>query len=124
MTDAQVQRLANLAAAFIKTHPDTPYDTGNLKLKSLQVRKVAPYEYEIYIDLDIAPYQTYLNEYQQTRSGNANKHHQWWEKMRIEVAEYLQQFVSEGYDKDGISAEMRRMNKIIKQQEKNGGNTE
>lgn len=130
MTDAQVQRLANLAAAYIKTHPDTPYDTGNLKFNSLQVRKVAPYEYEIYIDVDIAPYQVYLNERQKTRGGHSNRHYQWWEKMRVEVAEYLQQFITDGYDKDGINAEMRRMNKIIKQQTaaldaaKNGGKTE
>lgn len=120
MTDAQVQRLANLAAAYIKTHPSTPYDTGNLKFNSLQVRKVAPYEYEIYIDVDIAPYQEYLNERQQTRGGHSNSHYQWWEKMRVEVARYLQQFIADGYDKDGIDAELRRMNKIIEQQ--NGGN--
>ena len=116
MTDAQVQRLANLAAAYIKAHPSTPYDTGNLKFNSLLVRKVAPYEYEIYIDIGIAPYLEYLIERQQTRGGNKNRHYQWWEQMRVEVAQYLQGFISNGYDKDAISAEMRRMNKIIKQQ--------
>lgn len=132
MTDRQVERLASLAAAYIKAHPDTPYKSGNLKRNSLQVRKVAPYEYEIYIDIGIAPYQVYLNEYEHHAhrkksndpnvpdrivvSDKPNKHYQWWEKMRVEVAQYLQGFISNGYDKDGIDTEMRRLEKIIEQQ--------
>lgn len=111
MTDEQVERLAHLAMAYIKAHPDTPYDTGNLKLNALQVRKVAPYQYEIYIDLGIAPYQEYLNERDSLR-GRPNRHHEWWEKMRVNVAKYLQTFIANGYDGDGIEDEIIKLNSI------------
>lgn len=127
MTDEEVGRLAQLALAFIRTHPDTPYDTGNLKLSAMQLRKVSPYHYEIYISLDIAPYQEYLNEYlnipiKVKKAGSEdgvekyetryyrNKHYQWWEKMKVEVAQYLQRFIS---DSEGMKSEMERMQKII-----------
>ena len=135
-----------LALAYIKTHPDTPYKSGNLKNKALQVRKVAPYQYDIYIDVrddpdpgdtrGVAPYQKYLNEYPHhvrrkksndpnvpdefIISDKPNKHYQWWEKMRVNVAAYLQTFISDGYNGKKISSEMRRMNKIIEEQQ-NGG---
>ena len=122
-----------LALAYIKVHRDTPYDTGNLKLKSLQLRRLGPYQYEIYIDLDIAPYQKYLNEYphhvrrKKNDDPNApdefivsdkpNKHYQWWEQMRVNVAYYLQSFISDGYDSKKIGKEMRRLNKIVQEQD-------
>lgn len=109
-----------LALAYIKTHPDTPYDTGNLKFDSLQLRKVAPYQYEIYISLDIAPYQEYLNERQTVGNGKRNRHYEWWEKMRVNVAEYLHQFVVGDYDGAAVSMELRRLTKEIERQQ-NGG---
>lgn len=120
MTDRQLERLAMLALAYIKTHPDTPYDTGNLKFDSLQLRKVAPYQYEIYISLDIAPYQEYLNERQTVGNGKRNRHYEWWEKMRVNVAEYLHQFVVGDYDGAAVSKELRRLTKEIERQQ-NGG---
>ena len=121
MTDEQVGRLANLALAYIRTHPDTPYDTGNLKFKSLNVRKVAPYQYEIYIELDIAPYQVYLNERERTRGGHSNRHYQWWEAMRVRVAEYLAELIGDGFDEARIKSEENILaDKLAKM---NGGKT-
>ena len=121
MTDAQLERLAQLALAFIRTHPDTPYDTGNLKLNALQMRKVGAYDYEIFIEIDIAPYQRYLNE-RETVGGTShrNRHQHWWEKMRVNVAEYLLQIVGDGYSDKIVDEELERFNKIIEQ---NGGET-
>lgn len=119
MTDAQLERLAQLALAFIRTHPDTPYDTGNLKLNALQMRKVDAYNYEIFIEIDIAPYQRYLNE-RETVGGTShrNRHQHWWEKMRVNVAEYLLKLVGDGYSDKIVDEELERFNKIIEQ---NGG---
>jgi hypothetical protein len=119
MTDAQLERLAQLALAFIRTHPDTPYDTGNLKLNALQMRKVGDYDYEIFIEIDIAPYQRYLNE-RETVGGTShrNRHQHWWEKMRVNVAEYLLGLVGDGYSDKIVDEELERFNKIIEQ---NGG---
>ena len=119
MTDAQLERLAQLALAFIRTHPDTPYDTGNLKLNALQMRKVDAYNYEIFIEIDIAPYQRYLNE-RETVGGTShrNRHQHWWEKMRVNVAEYLLGLVGDGYSDKIVDEELERFNKIIEQ---NGG---
>ena len=121
MTDAQLERLAQLALAYIKVHRDTPYDTGNLKLNSLQMRKVDAYNYEIFIDIDIAPYQKYLNE-RDTVGGTShrNRHQHWWEKMRVNVAYYLSGIISEGYDEKTVSNELAAFEKILKEQE-NGG---
>ena len=127
MTDAEVGRLAQLALAFIRTHPDTPYEWGNLKYGSLKCEKTGEYEYSIFIDLEIAPYQVYLNEYRNIpikvkKAGSEegveeyetryyrNKHYQWWDKMKVEVAKYLQRFIS---DSEGMKSEMERMQKII-----------
>lgn len=119
MTEAQLERLAQLALAFIRTHPDTPYDTGNLKLNALQMRKVDAYNYEIFIEIDIAPYQRYLNE-NDTVGGTShrNRHQHWWEKMRVNVAEYLLKIVGDGYSDKIVDEELERFNKIIEQ---NGG---
>jgi hypothetical protein len=119
MTEAQLERLAQLALAFIRTHPDTPYDTGNLKLNALQMRKVGDYDYEIFIEIDIAPYQRYLNE-RETVGGTShrNRHQHWWEKMRVNVAEYLLGLVGDGYSDKIVDEELERFNKIIEQ---NGG---
>ena len=119
MTEAQLERLAQLALAFIRTHPDTPYDTGNLKLNALQMRKVDAYNYEIFIEIDIAPYQRYLNE-NDTVGGTShrNRHQHWWEKMRVNVAEYLLKLVGDGYSDKIVDEELERFNKIIEQ---NGG---
>lgn len=116
MTDAQMERLAQLALAFIRTHPDTPYDTGNLKLNALQMRKVDAYNYEIFIEIDIAPYQRYLNE-NDTVGGTShrNRHQHWWEKMRVNVAEYLLKLVGDGYSDKIVDEELDRFNKIIEQ---------
>ena len=116
MTDAQLERLAQLALAFIRTHPDTPYDTGNLKLNALQMRKVGDYDYEIFIEIDIAPYQRYLNE-RDTVGGTShrNRHQHWWEKMRVNVAEYLLKLVGDGYSDKIVDEELERFNKIIEQ---------
>jgi hypothetical protein len=116
MTDAQLERLAQLALAFIRTHPDTPYDTGNLKLNALQMRKVDAYNYEIFIEIDIAPYQRYLNE-RETVGGTShrNRHQHWWEKMRVNVAEYLLGLVGDGYSDKIVDEELERFNKIIEQ---------
>lgn len=116
MTDAQLERLAQLALAFIRTHPDTPYDTGNLKLNALQMRKVDAYNYEIFIEIDIAPYQRYLNE-RDTVGGTShrNRHQHWWEKMRVSVAEYLLGLVGDGYSDKIVDEEFERFNKIIEQ---------
>lgn len=121
MTEAQLERLAQLALAFIRTHPDTPYDTGNLKLNALQMRKVDAYNYEIFIEIDIAPYQRYLNE-NDTVGGTShrNRHQHWWEKMRVNVAEYLLKLVGDGYSDKIVDEELERFNKIIEQ---NGGKT-
>ena len=121
MTEAQLERLAQLALAFIRTHPDTPYDTGNLKLNALQMRKVDAYNYEIFIEIDIAPYQRYLNE-NDTVGGTShrNRHQHWWEKMRVNVAEYLLKLVGDGYSDKIVDEELERFNKIIEQ---NGGET-
>ena len=121
MTDAQLERLAQLALAFIRTHPDTPYDTGNPKLNALQMRKVDAYNYEIFIEIDIAPYQRYLNE-NDTVGGTShrNRHQHWWEKMRVNVAEYLLGLVGDGYSDKTVDEELERFNKIIEQ---NGGET-
>ena len=116
MTDTQLERLAQLALAFIRTHPDTPYDTGNLKLNALQMRKVDAYNYEIFIEIDIAPYQRYLNE-RDTVGGTShrNRHQHWWEKMRVSVAEYLLGLVGDGYSDKIVDEELERFNKIIEQ---------
>lgn len=116
MTDTQLERLAQLALAFIRTHPDTPYDTGNLKLNALQMRKVDAYNYEIFIEIDIAPYQRYLNE-RDTVGGTShrNRHQHWWEKMRVNVAEYLLGLVGDGYSDKIVDEEFERFNKIIEQ---------
>lgn len=116
MTDTQLERLAQLALAFIRTHPDTPYDTGNLKLNALQMRKVDAYNYEIFIEIDIAPYQRYLNE-RETVGGTShrNRHQHWWEKMRVNVAEYLLGLVGDGYSDKIVDEELERFNKIIEQ---------
>lgn len=116
MTEAQLERLAQLALAFIRTHPDTPYDTGNLKLNALQMRKVDAYNYEIFIEIDIAPYQRYLNE-RETVGGTShrNRHQHWWEKMRVNVAEYLLKLVGDGYSDKIVDEELERFNKIIEQ---------
>lgn len=116
MTEAQLERLAQLALAFIRTHPDTPYDTGNLKLNALQMRKVGAYNYEIFIEIDIAPYQRYLNE-RDTVGGtpHRNRHQHWWEKMRVNVAEYLLGLVGDGYSDKIVDEELERFNKIIDQ---------
>lgn len=116
MTDAQLERLAQLALAFIRTHPDTPYDTGNLKLNALQMRKVGDYDYEIFIEIDVAPYQRYLNE-RETVGGTShrNRHQHWWEKMRVNVAEYLLKLVGDGYSDKIVDEELERFNKIIEQ---------
>ena len=116
MTDTQLERLAQLALAFIRTHPDTPYDTGNLKLNALQMRKVDAYNYEIFIEIDIAPYQRYLNE-RETVGGTShrNRHQHWWEKMRVNVAEYLLGLVGDGYSDKIVDEEFERFNKIIEQ---------
>lgn len=116
MTEAQLERLAQLALAFIRTHPDTPYDTGNLKLNALQMRKVDDYNYEIFIEIDIAPYQRYLNE-RETVGGTShrNRHQHWWEKMRVNVAEYLLGLVGDGYSDKIVDEELERFNKIIEQ---------
>lgn len=116
MTDAQLERLAQLALAFIRTHPDTPYDTGNLKLNALQMRKVDAYNYEIFIEIDIAPYQRYLNE-RDTVGGTShrNRHQHWWEKMRVNVAEYLLGLVGDGYSDKIVDEELERFDKIIEQ---------
>lgn len=116
MTEAQLERLAQLALAFIRTHPDTPYDTGNLKLNALQMRKVDAYNYEIFIEIDIAPYQRYLNE-RETVGGTShrNRHQHWWEKMRVNVAEYLLGLVGDGYSDKIVDEELERFNKIIEQ---------
>lgn len=121
MTEAQLERLAQLALAFIRTHPDTPYDTGNLKFNALQMRKVDAYNYEIFIEIDIAPYQRYLNE-NDTVGGTShrNRHQHWWEKMRVNVAEYLLKLVGDGYSDKIVDEELERFNKIIEQ---NGGKT-
>lgn len=111
-----------LALAYIKVHRDTPYDTGNLKFKALQLRRLGPYQYEIYIDLDIAPYQVYLNERQAYESGKRNRHYEWWEQMRVNVARYLHKFVVGEYDGAALDKELRRMTEIIDKQE-NGGKT-
>lgn len=119
MTDAQLERLAQLALAFIRTHPDTPYDTGNLKLNALQMRKVGAYDYEIFIEIDIAPYQRYLNERETVGvTSHRNRHQHWWEKMRVNVAEYLLGLVGDGYSDKIVDEELERFNKIIEQ---NGG---
>lgn len=111
-----MERLAQLALAFIRTHPDTPYDTGNLKLNALQMRKVDAYNYEIFIEIDIAPYQRYLNE-NDTVGGTShrNRHQHWWEKMRVNVAEYLLKLVGDGYSDKIVDEELERFNKIIEQ---------
>lgn len=116
MTEAQLERLAQLALAFIRTHPDTPYDTGNLKFNALQMRKVDAYNYEIFIEIDIAPYQRYLNE-RETVGGTShrNRHQHWWEKMRVNVAEYLLGLVGDGYSDKIVDEEFERFNKIIEQ---------
>ena len=116
MTDTQLERLAQLALAFIRTHQDTPYDTGNLKLNALQMRKVDAYNYEIFIEIDIAPYQRYLNE-RETVGGTShrNRHQHWWEKMRVSVAEYLLGLVGDGYSDKIVDEELERFNKIIEQ---------
>lgn len=116
MTDTQLERLAQLALAFIRTHPDTPYDTGNLKLNALQMRKVDAYNYEIFIEIDIAPYQRYLNE-RETVGGTShrNRHQHWWEKMRVNVAEYLLGLVGDGYSDKIVDEELERFDKIIEQ---------
>lgn len=116
MTDTQLERLAQLALAFIRTHPDTPYDTGNLKLNALQMRKVDAYNYEIFIEIDIAPYQRYLNE-RDTVGGTShrNRHQHWWEKMRVNVAEYLLGLVGDGYSDKIVDEELERFDKIIEQ---------
>ena len=103
MTDAQLERLAQLALAFIRTHPDTPYDTGNLKLNALQMRKVDAYNYEIFIEIDIAPYQRYLNE-RETVGGTSHRNRH--------------QLVGDGYSDKSVDEELERFNKIIEQ---NGG---
>lgn len=121
MTEAQLERLAQLALAYIRTHPDTPYDTGNLKLNALQMRKVGAYNYEIFIEIDIAPYQRYLNE-NDTVGGTSrrNRHQHWWEKMRVNVAYYLAGIISTGYNEKTVSDELAAFEKILKDQ-KNGG---
>jgi hypothetical protein len=116
MTEAQLERLAQLALAFIRTHPDTPYDTGNLKLNALQMRKVGDYNYEIFIEIDIAPYQRYLNEHDTVGgTSHRNRHQHWWEKMRVNVAEYLLKIVGDGYSDKIVDEELERFNKIIEQ---------
>lgn len=119
MTDTQVERLAALAMAYIRTHPSTPYDTGNLKLNALQMEKVAPYVYKIYIDLDIAPYQRVLNDVERFDSGRRNRHFQWWEKMRVNVAQYLATFAEKGAE----SVEKELAEKLKEIEKMNGGNT-
>ena len=121
MTDRQVERLAQLALAYVRVHPDTPYDTGNLKLNALQMRKVGDYNYEIFIEIDIAPYQKYLNEREKVGgTSHRNRHQHWWEKMRVNVAEYIGGIISTGYNEKTVSDELAAFEKILKDQ-KNGG---
>ena len=71
MTNADVE---TAIAAFVQTLRDlAPYDTGNLALNAIRYEKTGPGQYKIYVDLNIAPYQVYLNE------NPKNKHHDWWQ---------------------------------------------
>ena len=50
-----------------------PKDTGNLAYNAIRYEKTGEHSYKIYVNLDIAPYQVYLNE------PTKSKHHKWWE---------------------------------------------
>ena len=56
-----------------------PYDTGNLALNAIRYEKTGEQSYKIYVNLQIAPYQVYLNE------NPKSKHHDWWQAA-IELA--------------------------------------
>ena len=56
-----------------------PYDTGNLALNAIRYEKTGEHSYKIYVNLQIAPYQVYLNE------NPKSKHHDWWQK-KIKIA--------------------------------------
>lgn len=102
MTESDVERLAELARIYIYMH--TPYDTGNLRQNSLKIERIGEKSWRIFIDLDIAPYQVYLNEkpskwHKQKTGGEwyakKNRHYHWWEHMMEDLAVYLQT-VSQG----------------------------
>lgn len=63
-----------------------PYRTGNLAYNAIRYEKTGEHSYKIYVNLDIAPYQVYLNE------PETSKHYQWWETA-VELA--LEQVAAE-----------------------------
>ena len=62
-----------------------PKDTGNLAYNAIRYERVNEREYRIYIDLEIAPYQVYVNESETLSNGERNPNKGWWETA-IELA--------------------------------------
>lgn len=57
-----------------------PYDTGNLSLNAIKLRKIGIGKWQIYIDQDIAPYMPYTNEewISPKWNGKQNPNQGWW----------------------------------------------
>lgn len=76
----------NAVERFVQILRDlAPKDTGNLAYNAIKYEKVSEREYRIYIDLEIAPYQVYVNESPTLTNGTPNKNYGWWEAA-IELA--------------------------------------
>ena len=76
----------NAVERFVQILRDlAPKDTGNLAYNAIKYEKLSEREYQIYVDLDVAPYQVFVNENPTLVNGEKNPNKGWWEAA-IELA--------------------------------------
>ena len=59
----------------------SPYKTGNLRNNGIQIVK-KPGGYKIYVDLDVAPYAQWLDQYPKVQREHAGG---WWNEICMDI---------------------------------------
>lgn len=81
MTEVEFEALVRTCVAQLRDR--APRRTGNLAENAIKIEKYGAWDYRIYIDEGIAPYQIYLEE------GKRSRHRGWWGREAQALAQLI-----------------------------------
>ena len=87
----KIDRVVKAEVVYLRSQ--TPYRSGNLRTHGVTMRRVANNVWEIYIDVDQAPYMKYTNEnwnqFRPPLQGKKNPNEGWWNRVCEEVMDRM-----------------------------------
>lgn len=81
MTDAEFNTISHHFLDNIRSR--TPYRTGNLKMNATKIQALGNSRFDISIDMNIAPYFKYVNNYETIRERRNNNYHYFEDAVEI-----------------------------------------